>query len=118
MHVLSTPVACLVAVSVAAVVVVPIVVAIVAFVPVVDDVASLSSADVDVGSMSFGFVVVVVVPQCHVASLMIVGRLTTAYDFEYSWLVMLEVSCRCCSGVVAVKMGPSLSSGLSCGGAR
>ena len=46
MHVLSTPGAYLVAVSVAAVVVVPIVVAIVAFVPVVDDVASLSSADV------------------------------------------------------------------------
>ena len=73
---LSTPVACLVAVSVA---------------------------------------VVVVVPQCRVASLMTVDRLTSAYYFEYSWLVMLEVSCRCCSGVVAVKMGPSLSSGLSGG---
>jgi hypothetical protein len=69
----------------------------------------------DVGLMLCGFVVIVVVFRSAPSSLMIFGRLALGYDSGCLWLVALEVSCRCCSGVVAVKMGPLLSYGLGGG---
>jgi hypothetical protein len=49
----------------------------------------------DVGLMSFGFVVVVVVFRSVPSSLTIFGRLALVYDFDCLWLVTLEASCRC-----------------------
>jgi hypothetical protein len=69
----------------------------------------------DVGLMSFGFVVVVVVFRSVPSSLTIFGRLALVYDFDCLWMVTLEASCRCCSGVLAVKMGLLLSYGLGGG---
>jgi hypothetical protein len=65
--------------------------------------------------MSFGFVVVVVVFRCVPSSLTIFGRLALVYDFGCLWLVTLEASGRCCSAVVAVKMGLLLTYGLGGG---